>query len=281
MRIGFLGTGLMGTGFVRGLLGRGHDVIVWNRTAARLAPLVDEGAQAATSPAEAAHGIDRLFLSLSDDRSVDDTLEAALGALAVEVPIVDLSTTAPFPTRARGERLAAAGRPFLHAPVFMGPENARKAEGLMLVSGPEALYTRLEPELASMTGRLSYCGPDLARAAAFKLFGNSMGFAVIAGLADVLAMAKVVGIEPMEAVGFLAKLQPGRQIEYRGERMARGDFTATFELGMARKDVRLALETVGGVPLAVLPAIAARMDALIAAGYGADDLGALGKGGRA
>src|SRR5689334_20224577 len=130
MRIAFFGTGLMGTGFVRGLLGRGHDVVVWNRTSAKLAPLVAEGAQAATDPAEAARGAERVFLSLSDDTAVDATLAALLPALPAEVPIIDLTTTAPLPTRARGERLRAAGRPFLHAPVFMGPDNARKAEGM-------------------------------------------------------------------------------------------------------------------------------------------------------
>jgi 3-hydroxyisobutyrate dehydrogenase-like beta-hydroxyacid dehydrogenase len=56
--------------------------------------------------------------------------------------------------------------------------------------------------------------------------------------------------------------------------MVRGDFAATFELAMARKDVRLAIET-ADAPLAVLPAIAARMDALIAAGRGGDDVGVL------
>ena len=54
--------------------------------------------------------------------------------------------------------------------------------------------------------------------------------------------------------------------------MAKGNFAATFELNMARKDVRLMLETVGDRPMAALPAVAARMDQLIAAGLGAKDV---------
>jgi len=278
MRIAFFGTGLMGTGFVRGLLARKHDVTIWNRTAAKAKALEAEGAHVAADPAAAVRGVERVYLSLSDDRSVDDTLAAALPALAREAPIVDFTTTAPFPTRARGERLAAEGRPFFHAPVFMMPEHARKSEGMMLGAGSAEVHALVEKELQAMTGSFVYLGPDLLRAAAFKLFGNSMSFAVVSGLADVFNLARVVGIEPAEAVGFLAKLNPGRQIELRGTKMARGDFAATFELSMARKDVRLAIETAaeGGRRLAVLPAIAARMDELIAGGRGGDDLGVLG-----
>ena len=57
--------------------------------------------------------------------------------------------------------------------------------------------------------------------------------------------------------------------------MARGDFSASFELTMARKDLRLMLEAAGGQPMAVLPAIAKRMDEAIAKGHGKDDLGAI------
>src|SRR5262245_59327636 len=125
MKIAFLGTGLMGTAFVRRLLARQEEVTVWNRTAARTQALAAEGARVAATPAEAAAGAERLFLSLSDDDSVDAALAAALPGLPAASPIVDLTTTAPVATRARAARLAAAGRRFLHAPVFMAPEHAR------------------------------------------------------------------------------------------------------------------------------------------------------------
>ena len=280
MRISFFGTGFMGAGFVQNLLGRGHDVTIWNRTPGKARALEAEGARVAATPAAAAEGAERIYLSLSDDQSVDEVLAGALPATPAGVPIVDFTTTAPLPTLARGEKLAAAGRPYLHAPVFMTPEHARKAQGMMLGAGPAELNAKLEKELQTMTGTYVYLGPDLRRAAAFKLFGNSMFFAITAGLADVFEMARTVDITPQEAVEFLVKLNPGRAIELRGARMARGDFKATFELSMARKDTRLGIETAGGAKLAVMPAIATRMDELIAAGHGADDLGILGKGSR-
>ena len=74
---------------------------------------------------------------------------------------------------------------------------------------------------------------------------------------------------------FRSKFQAGGAIKARGEKMARGDFKATFELTMARKDMRLMLEAAGDQPIAVLPGIAKRMDEAIANGRGQDDLGAI------
>jgi 3-hydroxyisobutyrate dehydrogenase-like beta-hydroxyacid dehydrogenase len=279
MRITLLGTGLMGAGFARGLLARGHDVTVWNRTAAKAEPLAADGARVAPEPASAARDAERLYLSLSDDDAVDASLHAALSGLPPEAIIVDFTTTAPLPTRERAARLARAGRPFLHAPVFMGPENARKAEGLMLGAGPEEVHARVAAELAAMTGTFWYLGADPGRAAAFKLFGNAMFFAVVAGLSDVFAVGRAAGIAPADVLTLFGKLNPARQIEFRGGKMARGDYAATFELAMARKDVRLMLETAAAglpdAPLAILPAIAARMDAVIAEGKGGEDLGVI------
>jgi 3-hydroxyisobutyrate dehydrogenase-like beta-hydroxyacid dehydrogenase len=274
MTIAFLGTGLMGSGFVRGLLARGHEVAVWNRTADRARPLAAAGARLAASPAEAASGAERIYLSLSDDEAVDAVLAAALPAS--DAPIVDFTTTAPSPTRARAARLAATGRRFLHAPVFMAPENARLAQGLMLAAGPEDVFAAQRPELEAMTGRVWYLGAEPGRAAAFKLFGNAMFFAVVSGFADVLEVARAAGIAPPDVMELFAHLDPSRQIGFRGAKMVRGDFSPTFELKMARKDVRLAVETAGpDARLAILPAIAARMDELISRGHGADDLGVL------
>jgi 3-hydroxyisobutyrate dehydrogenase len=88
-------------------------------------------------------------------------------------------------------------------------------------------------------------------------------------------MAKGLGIPATDALAVFSKFQPGGIIKSRGEKMARGDFSASFELTMARKDMRLMLEAADGQPMAVLPAIARRMDEAIAKGHGHEDLGAI------
>ena len=88
-------------------------------------------------------------------------------------------------------------------------------------------------------------------------------------------MAKNLGIAPADALSVFSRFNAGSVIPSRGEKMARGDFSATFELTMARKDTRLMIEAAGNQPLTVLTSIAKRMDEAIAKGHGQDDLGAI------
>src|SRR4029077_13326057 len=126
-----------------------------------------------------------------------------------------------------------------------------------------------------MTWEVWYLGEQGDQAAAYKIFGNSMLFVIAAGVADVFAMAKGLGIAPADALAVFSKFQPGGLIKSRGDKMARGDFSASFELTMARKDMRLMLEAAAGQPWTVLPSIAKAMDEAIARGHGQDDLGAI------
>ena len=88
-------------------------------------------------------------------------------------------------------------------------------------------------------------------------------------------MARSVGVAPADAAALFSKFRIGGIIPMRAEKMAQGDLTATFELTMARNDIRLMIEAAGREPLTVHPAIAARMDEAIAAGHGKDDMGAI------
>jgi len=189
--------------------------------------------------------------------------------------VIDHSTTSPRGTAARIPRLNGAGVKFLHAPVFMSPQMARDGVGIVLASGPRAVFDAARSALESMTGEVWYVGEEPDRAAAYKIFGNSMLFVIAAGVADVFAMAKGLGIPATDALAVFSKFQPAGVIKARGEKMARGDFSASFELTMARKDMRLMLEAADGQPMAVLPAIAKRMDEAITKGHGRDDLGAI------
>jgi 3-hydroxyisobutyrate dehydrogenase-like beta-hydroxyacid dehydrogenase len=104
-----------------------------------------------------------------------------------------------------------------------------------------------------------------------------MLFAVSGGLADIVTMANANAIDAVEAMHLFTKFHIANSIAFRGPKMARGETTpASFELSMARKDVRLMTEAARGNPLLVLPTIARRMDEAIAAGKGRHDLAALG-----
>lgn len=277
MKIAFLGTGLMGSGFVRRLRATGHEVNVWNRTSAKARALEAVGAKAFDDPAAALAGAERIHLSLSDDASVDAVLEPIAAAIPRATWIVDHTTTAVTPTAARIARWNARDRTYVHAPVFMGPANALEGTGLMLVSGEQARHDTLLPVLQQMTGQVLYLGEAPERAAAFKLFGNLTLIGIMGVLGDVNRLAHAVGIPTSEAFSLFKHFNPGQTLPARAARIESGDVTLpSFELSMARKDVRLMIEEAqrGGIELFVMPGVAAMFDAAIARGEGALDAAA-------
>jgi 3-hydroxyisobutyrate dehydrogenase len=279
MKIAYFGTGLLGAGFVKRLLQNGHQVNVWNRSVEKARALEADGAVVCATPADAVRGVDQLHLTLADDASVDAVLEPIADAIDANTWIVDHTTTAPTPTAERVARWTARGKRFVHAPVFMGPANSREGTGFMLISGDPARIDALEPLLATMTGKLVRLGDAPERAAAFKLFGNLMIITMVAGLADVNRLAEATGVSTKDAMALFDTFNPGGALPVRAGKIGADDFTPSFELTMARKDVRLMIEEAGrhGVELAVLPAVAALMDGAIAAGDGANDTSAMAK----
>lgn len=274
--IAFLGTGLLGGALAEAAAKRGDTVTAWNRSPEKVQHLCQFGVKAAGSPAEAVRGASRVHLVLKDDAVVDQVVASARSGLAPDTVLIDHSTTLPKLTAARAERLSAQGIKYLHCPVFMGPPAARQAQGSMMVAGPRALFESVKADLAAMTGRLEYMGERGDLAAVHKLLGNAMIIGVSAAMADVLTIAQAGNVDAGDAVKLIGLLDLNAMVASRGAKMATGSFTPSFELAMARKDARLMLETGADRPMAVLPAIAARMDQLIAAGHGAQDVSVLG-----
>lgn len=274
--IAFLGTGLLGAAFVEAALGRGDTVTVWNRTASKAEALSKFGATVARTPADAARGAERVHLVLTDDPIVDEVIAALRPGLDATTVICDHSTTNPGQTAERSRRLNAEGVRYLHCPVFIGPTAARAGLGTILAAGPSANYAAVEPGLARMAAKVEYLGERADLAAVYKLCGNAFIIGIAALVADVLSVAKAAGVGAGEALRVVEMFDPGAAITGRGRAMANGEWAPNFELVMARKDVRLMIETAGQLPLATLPGIAVRMDALIAAGRAHDDMAVLG-----
>ncbi len=144
----------------------------------------------------------------------------------------------------------------------------------MLVSGYKARHDALLPALQQMTGNVLYLGEAPERAAAFKLFGNLTLIGIMGVLGDVNRLAHAVGIPTDEAFSLFKHFNPGQTLPARAARIESGDVSSpSFEMSMARKDVRLMIEEArrGGVELFVMPGVAAMFDAAIARGEGALD----------
>ncbi|MEZ4318366.1 MAG: NAD(P)-dependent oxidoreductase [Myxococcota bacterium] len=269
--IAVLGMGLLGRGFAENALSKGHEVRVWNRTASKCAPVVAQGAIQAETPADAVRGADRVHLVLTADDAVEQVIGAFGDALSAGTPVLDHSTNLPDRVRARYAALRAKGVKYLHAPVFMGPANSREGTGLMLACGPAAEIAALKPALLTMTGHVLELGEEPGKAAAIKLTGNGMLVLLTAGMGDLFKLGRANGLTPDDTLALFDLFAPtpagmGRRI------LASATAPVGFELTMARKDVGLMIEASGGPEaLDVLPAIAASIDAAIAAGRGSED----------
>lgn len=271
--IAFLGTGLLGSNFVKALIKKGQQVQVWNRTGSKAEVLEAIGAKAFSEPSDAVGGADRIHITLSDDHAVDSVLEKASKSFESGVIIIDHTTTSASGAAKRTAYWKELGFIYIHAPVFMGPVNAFESTGIMLISGDQEIIKKIEPELSSMTGRLINFGTSTNKAAGMKLLGNLFLMSLTAGLADVLALAKSLSIPASDVESLFSDWNPGSMAPARLKRILSDQFSEpSWELKMARKDARLIIEaTEGHAALNIIPAIAKEMDRWIEKGHGNDD----------
>jgi 3-hydroxyisobutyrate dehydrogenase len=270
----FLGMGLLGSNFVKAMIKKGDQVQVWNRTAAKAKALEVYGAVPFEDVAEAVKGADRVHLTLKDDASVNEILEIASSGFKPGTIIIDHTTTSAKGAVERTKTWKDRGFIYLHAPVFMGPQNALESTGNMLVSGDQTVISKVEPELSKMTGKLVNFGPVEGKAAGIKLTGNLFLISLTAGLSDTLAVAKAQGIDAHEILSLFDAWNPGSSAPARLKRIIDGNFhNPSWELNMARKDAGLMIEAAkqGGTRLVAIPPIAAEMDQWIEKGHGNDD----------
>jgi len=277
----FLGMGLLGSNFVKAMIKKGNQVQVWNRTSAKATALEAVGAKAFSQASEAVRNADTIHLTLKDDHTVDEVLGLAAAGFKPGAIIIDHTTTSAAGAIQRTKAWKERGFTYLHAPVFMGPQNALESTGFMLVSGDQAVISQLEPELAAMTGKVINFGDETGKAAGMKLIGNLFLVGMTAGLADAVSLAKALNIPVDDIATLFSSWNPGTAIQARLQRMTSGSYDQpSWELAMARKDTQLFIDAAAaaGNELAVIPAIAREMDKWIAKGHGNEDWTVIGSG---
>lgn len=276
----FLGMGLLGSNFVKAMLQKGETVQVWNRTATKAKALEQYGAKAFDNSVEAVQDADSIHVTLKDDATVDEVLAAASKGFQPGAIIIDHTTTSVKGAIQRTRYWKSKGFTYLHAPVFMGPQNALESTGFMLVSGDQAVIEKHSLALATMTGKLINFGEQEGKASALKLSGNLFLLSLTAGLADALALAKVHGIAPSDLLTLFNTWNPGAAVPARLKKITEATFNEpSWELNMARKDVGLMMDaaTEASTTLTVIPGIAKVMDQWIAKGHGRDDWSVIAK----
>lgn len=270
----FLGMGLLGSNFVKAFLQKGQQVNVWNRTTSKAKALEADGAKAFDDIKDAVKDADEIHITLKDDDTVNEVLAMAQAAIRPGAMIIDHTTTSPKGAVERTKKWKELGFTYLHAPVFMGPKNARESTGYMLVSGDQSVIGKVESTLSSMTGKLVNLGDKEGKAAGMKLTGNLFLITLTAGLSDALSLAKAEGISADDVANLFELWNPAAMVPAKLKFISAGDFsTPSWELKMARKDAGLMMAAAkdGNAKLSIVPAIADVMDKWIEKGHGDDD----------
>jgi len=275
--VAVIGLGAMGSRIARRFLAAGHDVVVWNRSPARADELVELGASAAATPAEAAGRSEAVATMLSDPAALAEVSEGPAGVAAgagASTTILEMSTVGP----AAVTRLAAElgpGTGLLDAPVLGSLTEAEAGSLRIFVGGADELVERWTPLLSAL-GSPRHVGP-LGAGAAAKLVANTTLFGTLGLLGEALALADGLGLTRAATFDVLAGTPLAAQAERRRRAIESGEFPARFSLALARKDADLiaAAAEDAGVDLRLAEAARGWLADAEAAGLGERDYSAL------
>lgn len=194
-RIGWIGLGRMGEAMAKRLLKAGHEVSVWNRTAAKAAPLAEYGATLVSSKQDLA-SCDIVFTMVSTTDDLKQVLfgEGGLVAGAVKPKVVvDSSSISQEGSAEIRTRLEAIGVGYVCTPVSGNAKVAKAGKLLQVASGPKALYDEVQPYLQAMAHKVMWVGEgELARI--WKIAHNTMFGVIIQNLCEITVLAEKAGI---------------------------------------------------------------------------------------
>ncbi|MEE3499968.1 NAD(P)-dependent oxidoreductase [Acidiphilium acidophilum] len=244
-KVAFLGLGVMGFPMAGHLAAAGHEVTVYNRTAAKAGSWVARhGGRAAATPREAAAGQEFVFACVGNDddlRAVTLGAEGAFAGMADGASFVDHTTASAIVAR---ELAAAAGGRFgvLDAPVSGGQAGAEAGRLTVMVGGGAADFERARPVIGAYGANISHIGPAGAGQLA-KMVNQICIAGVVQGLAEGLAFAQAAGLDPAAVIGAISKgAAQSWQMENRWKAMVAGEFEFGFAVDWMRKDLGICLE---------------------------------------
>lgn len=206
MKLGFCGLGLMGAAMVQRLLAAGHEVKVWNRSAAKARPLAALGAQVVAHPREAAQGVDGVLLCLFDAKAVEDVVfgpegVAQAGGLKW---LADHSSIDPEATRLMAARLAEAnGADWIDAPVSGGVPGVEAGTLAIMAGGNETHIPEASLAMRAYAGNITHMGPS-GTGQATKLCNQTIVATAVVALAEAIGFAERNGIDVRKLAPALA-----------------------------------------------------------------------------
>jgi 3-hydroxyisobutyrate dehydrogenase-like beta-hydroxyacid dehydrogenase len=283
MDIGFIGLGKMGQGMAANLVKAGHRVTVYNRSPDKAEALVEQGASAARTVAEASH-VEVVFTMLADDRAVE-AVALGEGGIAASLPAGATHVSSSTISVALSQRLSAAhaeaGQRCAAAPVFGRPEAASAARLFVIAAGAPDVLQPLS-SLFDAIGQRTFVVSDQPHTANLvKLSGNFLIASAIESVSEAVALVAKAGVDRQQYADIpTSTLFAAPAYQTYGGLIARQEFEpAGMAATLGLKDIRLVLPAAEQleVPLPVASVLRDRLLTLVATGGGHLDWSALAK----
>lgn len=241
-RVGFAGMGLMGARMARTLRRRGFEVVVWNRSEAKVAPLRGEGFEVADSPAALAAAVEVFCTCVADPHALEGVALGPSGLLAGARKgqiFIDFSTVSPETTKGLEAAFTERGVQFVEAPVTGSKTGAENGTLLLMVGGDAEAVKAAEPVLLGVGEKVVHCGP-VGAGSTVKLAGNLMIAAMLEALSEGMLATSAAGVDPrkllevVQASGFRSPY-----FDFKGKALLERNFETHFAIDLMFKDLSL------------------------------------------
>jgi 3-hydroxyisobutyrate dehydrogenase len=246
-KVAFLGLGVMGGPMAGHLAAKGHEVTVYNRTAAKAAVWVGQhGGRAAASPCEAVQGAEFVMACVGNDddlRGICTGVDGAFAGMAPGTVFVDHTTVSAKVTRELHRIAAATGIGFVDAPVSGGQAGAENGVLSVMCGGDEAPYLRAEPVIGAYARICRRLGDSGAGQLA-KMMNQIAIAGLVQGLAEAMAFGQKAGLDGAAVVEVISQGAAGSwQMANRHRTMLEDRFDFGFAVDWMRKDLGICLDT--------------------------------------
>jgi 3-hydroxyisobutyrate dehydrogenase len=276
--VAVLGTGIMGAPMARNLAKAGFDVRAWNRTREKAEPLAGDGVEVHDEAAEAVRGAGVVVTMLADGDVVRAVMvdEGVLDAMDDDAIWLQISTIGVEAAAGLGRLAAERGVAYVDAPVSGTKQPAEEGKLVVLASGPDEARERVQPVLDAVAARVMWLG-EAGQGSALKLVVNSWVLSLVEGLAESVALAERLGVDPRKLIEALdGGPMYAPYVKAKGTGMIESSFDPSFTLALAAKDARLVAAAAerAGLDLPLPRAIAEQMQRGVDAGHGDEDMSA-------
>lgn len=245
MKIGFIGTGVMGYSMVRHLLGADYEVHVYNRTKAKAISLTDEGAIWEDSPAKITEKTDLIFTIVGYPQDVEEVYfgdEGVFSELSEGKVVVDMTTSTPALAIHIAEEAEKRGAVSLDAPVSGGDLGAKNGTLTVMVGGDEMSYEKTRPVIEKFSASVHLFG-GAGSGQHTKMVNQIMVAGTMTGLTEMLVYAKEAGLNLPDVINTVnGGAAQNWSLENYGPRILQKDYSPGFFVKHFVKDLKIALD---------------------------------------